>query len=76
MTLNAYNQRTALLLGEEAIKSLRKAHVMIVGVGGVGAYAAEMVARTGVGRITLIDGDNVAESNLNRQLPAGWRKPR
>lgn len=70
MTLNAYNQRTALLLGEDAIKSLREAHVMIVGVGGVGAYAAEMVARTGVGHITLIDGDNVAESNLNRQLPA------
>lgn len=46
MTLNAYNQRTALLLGEEAINSLSKAHVMIVGVGGVGAYAAETIART------------------------------
>lgn len=70
MTLNAYNQRTALLLGEEAINSLSKAHVMIVGVGGVGAYAAETIARTGVGNITIIDGDDVAPSNLNRQLPA------
>lgn len=70
MTLTAYNQRTTLLLGEDAMKSLGNAHVMIVGVGGVGAYAAEMVARTGVGHITIIDGDDVAESNLNRQLPA------
>ena len=70
MTLNAYNQRTALLLGEQAIDSLNNARVVIVGVGGVGAYAVEMIARSGVGHITIIDGDKVAPSNLNRQLPA------
>ncbi len=70
MTLNAYTQRTALLLGEKAMDRLKESCVMIVGVGGVGAYAAEMVARTGVGHIIIIDGDNVADSNLNRQLPA------
>lgn len=70
MTLNAYNQRTALLLGEQAIDSLNDAHVLIVGVGGVGAYAVEMIARSGVGHITIIDGDEVAPSNINRQLPA------
>lgn len=62
--------RTELLLGPEAIERLASAHVLIVGIGGVGAYAAEMIARSGVGRITIVDGDDVAPSNLNRQLPA------
>ncbi|WP_295730093.1 tRNA threonylcarbamoyladenosine dehydratase [uncultured Muribaculum sp.] len=62
--------RTALLLGDEAVARLARAHVLVVGVGGVGAYAAEVLARSGVGRITIIDGDTVAPSNLNRQLPA------
>lgn len=70
MPINAFNQRTALLLGEPAIDSLKSAHFMVVGVGGVGAYAVEMIARAGVGNITIIDGDNVATSNINRQLPA------
>ncbi|MCM1020637.1 MAG: tRNA threonylcarbamoyladenosine dehydratase [Muribaculum sp.] len=63
-------QRTLPLLGQEALERLACSHVMVVGVGGVGAYAAEMLARTAVGRITLIDGDCVSPSNLNRQLPA------
>lgn len=62
--------RTALLLGVDAIRHLADAHVLVVGVGGVGAYAVEVLARSGVGRITLVDGDTVAPSNLNRQLPA------
>ena len=63
-------ERTGLLLGEENLERLRAAHVLIVGVGGVGGYAAEMLARAGVGRLTLADADTVAESNINRQLIA------
>lgn len=63
-------QRTLPLLGSEAMERLACSHVAVVGVGGVGAYAAEMLARTAVGHITLIDGDDVSPSNLNRQLPA------
>ena len=62
--------RTRLLMGDAAMERLQRAHVMVVGVGGVGAYAAEMIARAGVGRMTIVDGDTVAESNLNRQLVA------
>ena len=65
-----YNQRTALLLGQEAVDHLADRHVMVVGVGGVGAYAVEMLARSGVGTLTIIDADVVSESNVNRQLPA------
>ena len=65
-----WNERTYLLLGREAADTLATTHVMIVGVGGVGAYAAEMIARAGVGRITIVDGDVVSPSNINRQLPA------
>lgn len=63
-------ERTELLLGEEKLALLRRAHVLIVGLGGVGAYAAEMIARAGVGRMTLVDADTVAPSNINRQLVA------
>lgn len=62
--------RTSLLVGEESLARLQKAHVLVVGVGGVGAYAAEMIVRAGVGEITLLDADTVEESNLNRQLVA------
>lgn len=62
--------RTSLLLGEESLARLQNAHVLVVGVGGVGAYAAEMIARAGVGRITLLDADCVEETNINRQLVA------
>lgn len=65
-----WQQRTRLLLGEEKMKRLRQAHVLVVGLGGVGAYAAEMLCRAGVGRLTLVDADTVQPTNLNRQLPA------
>ncbi|MBS6469993.1 MAG: tRNA threonylcarbamoyladenosine dehydratase [Bacteroides sp.] len=66
----AWQQRTALLLGEEKMMRLRQAHVLVVGLGGVGAYAAEMICRAGVGRMTIVDADTVQPSNINRQLPA------
>lgn len=62
--------RTELLLGEEKLARLRAAHVLVVGLGGVGAYAAEMICRAGVGRMTIADSDKVAPSNINRQLVA------
>ena len=65
-----WQQRTRLLLGEEKTVRLQRAHVLIVGLGGVGAYAAEMICRVGVGRMTLVDADVVQLSNINRQLPA------
>ncbi len=63
-------ERTAMLLGEDAVERLRHMHVAIVGLGGVGSYAAEAVARAGVGEITLVDCDTVSVTNLNRQLCA------
>lgn len=62
--------RTIKLVGEEGLERLRSASVLIIGVGGVGSYAAEAVARSGAGRVTLMDGDTVQPSNLNRQLVA------
>lgn len=62
--------RTVKLIGEEGLARLRSSSVLVVGVGGVGSYAAEAVARAGAGRITLMDGDTVQPSNLNRQLVA------
>lgn len=62
--------RTSLLIGEDALKRLTQKHVMVVGMGGVGSFAAEFIARAGVGRMTIIDGDVVDPSNRNRQLPA------
>ncbi len=63
-------ERTELLLGEDKLLSIRRSHVLVVGLGGVGAYAAEMLARAGVGRMTIADADVVAPSNINRQLLA------
>ena len=60
----------ARLYGQTGAEALRQAHVCVVGVGGVGSWAAEALARTGIGRITLIDLDMVAESNTNRQIHA------
>lgn len=65
-----WKQRTRLLLGEEKNERLRQAHVLVVGMGGVGAYAAEMLCRAGIGRLTLVDADIVQPTNINRQLPA------
>lgn len=69
MSMN-WCERTQLLLGEEKLARLNQAHVLVVGLGGVGAYAAEQIARAGVGRMTIVDGDVVQPSNRNRQLPA------
>lgn len=63
-------ERTELMFGEEGLRRLREGNVLVVGVGGVGAYAAEMLARAGVGRMTIVDGDVVSRSNRNRQLIA------
>lgn len=68
--MKEWQQRTQLLLGEEKMERLRQAHVLVVGLGGVGAYAAEMICRAGVGRMTIVDADSVQLSNINRQLPA------
>ncbi|AHE97125.1 tRNA threonylcarbamoyladenosine dehydratase [Thioalkalivibrio paradoxus] len=67
---DAYAERTRLLVGAGGLAALRRSHVFIAGLGGVGSYAAEAVARAGVGRITLLDHDAVSPSNLNRQLVA------
>ncbi len=63
-------QRMELLIGEENIKKLQNSVVMVIGVGGVGSYAAEALARSGIGKLILVDGDTVALSNLNRQIHA------
>ena len=62
--------RTELVLGHEAMERLKSASVAVFGIGGVGSYAAEALARSGVGRLMLVDDDTVAESNINRQLIA------
>ncbi len=62
--------RTVLILGETAVRKIMQSSVLVLGVGGVGAYAAEMLVRSGVGKITIVDGDVVESSNLNRQLVA------
>lgn len=62
--------RTELLLGKEAMKKLNKSHVAVFGIGGVGGYTAEALARTGIGKLTLIDNDTVSISNINRQIIA------
>ncbi len=63
-------QRTELLLGPETLERLNNIHVMVIGLGGVGSFAAEFLARAGVGHLTIIDGDTVDLTNTNRQLPA------
>ncbi|HKM93877.1 MAG TPA: tRNA threonylcarbamoyladenosine dehydratase [Prolixibacteraceae bacterium] len=62
--------RTELLLKKEQLEKLKNSHVLVVGLGGVGAYAAEMLCRAGVGKLTIVDGDEVELTNINRQLPA------
>ena len=62
--------RTELLIGEEKLRHLTTQHVMVVGLGGVGSFAAEFIARSGIGKMTIIDGDVVDPTNRNRQLPA------
>lgn len=62
--------RTSLLIGEEQVRALTQKHVLVVGLGGVGSFAAEFIARSGIGEMTIIDGDVVDPTNRNRQLPA------
>lgn len=66
----AWLSRTELLYGKEKVERLQHAHVLVVGIGGVGAYAVEQLCRAGIGEMTLVDADNVDLTNLNRQLPA------
>jgi len=66
----AWLGRTQLLIGENALKKLHDMHVLVVGLGGVGSYAAEYIARAGIGKMTIVDGDVVDATNRNRQLPA------
>jgi len=66
----SWSERTIQLLGEERYAMLSSSHVLIVGLGGVGGAAAEMICRAGVGEMTIIDGDLIQPSNINRQLPA------
>ena len=65
-----WQERTILLLGNDGYEKLRRSNVLVVGMGGVGAMAAEMICRSGVGRMTIIDTDTIQPSNLNRQLAA------
>ena len=64
--------RTEMLLGEEGIERLKRAHVAVFGIGGVGGHIAEALARSGVGELTLVDSDTVSESNINRQIVATY----
>jgi len=70
MGLPLHLDRTARLLGPEAMERLGRAHVVVLGLGGVGSFAAEALARAGVGRLTLVDGERVDETNANRQIHA------
>jgi tRNA threonylcarbamoyladenosine dehydratase len=63
-------ERTTLLIGEKSLQKLNEAHVLVIGLGGVGSYAAEAIARAGIGTITIVDGDTVDITNRNRQLQA------
>jgi tRNA A37 threonylcarbamoyladenosine dehydratase len=65
-----WQERTIQLLGRESFERLEKANVLVVGMGGVGAMAAEMICRAGVGQMTIIDADTIQASNVNRQIPA------
>ena len=72
----SWTDRTELLLGKDKMQRLCDAHVLVVGVGGVGAYAAEMLCRAGVGEMTIIDADTVQPTNINRQFIVGYGYPR
>src|SRR5665648_325570 len=63
-------RRTELILDEEKLQKLKNSNVLVVGLGGVGAYAAEMICRAGVGSMTVVDGDTIHATNRNRQLSA------
>ncbi|MCQ8103688.1 tRNA threonylcarbamoyladenosine dehydratase [Methylomonas sp. SURF-2] len=70
MTDLSWLSRTELLIGDSKLERLQKSHVLVVGMGGVGSFAAEFICRAGIGQMTIVDGDVVENSNRNRQLPA------
>jgi tRNA A37 threonylcarbamoyladenosine dehydratase len=70
MEIPAWMGRSRLLMGDDALHTLQRAHVLVAGLGGVGGIAAEMLVRSGVGELTIVDGDVVEASNRNRQIPA------
>lgn len=70
MTDYSWLSRTELLIGRDRLVKLNNAHVLVLGMGGVGSFAAEFIARSGIGRMTIVDGDTIDPSNRNRQLPA------
>lgn len=65
-----WTERAELLFKKEGLEKLKNSNILIVGVGGVGSFAAEFIARAGVGKMTIVDGDVVDITNINRQLPA------
>lgn len=68
--MSEWTERAELLFKKEGLEQLQKANILVVGVGGVGSFAAEFIARAGVGKMTIVDGDVVDITNINRQLPA------
>ncbi|OFX88028.1 MAG: tRNA threonylcarbamoyladenosine dehydratase [Bacteroidetes bacterium GWF2_33_16] len=70
MSKENWQERTELLIGKESTEKLKSAHVLVIGLGGVGAYAAESLCRAGIGELTIVDGDTLHPSNKNRQLAA------
>lgn len=68
--MSELTSRTKLIVGESGIAKLAAAHLLVVGTGGVGGYAVELLGRAGIGAFTLVDGDTVEPSNLNRQITA------
>jgi tRNA A37 threonylcarbamoyladenosine dehydratase len=69
-TIDNWEERTILQIGENNCIKLHSANILVAGLGGVGSYAAEMLCRAGIGAITIVDGDIIHPSNINRQLPA------
>lgn len=70
MEIPQWLERTNLLIGEDSIFQLQNSNILLVGLGGVGSYAGEFLVRAGIGKITIIDGDVVDPTNINRQLQA------
>jgi tRNA threonylcarbamoyladenosine dehydratase len=66
----SFLSRSELLVGIEGLDKLKQSNILVIGIGGVGSYAAEALARAGVGSMTIVDGDTVVQSNINRQLQA------
>jgi tRNA A37 threonylcarbamoyladenosine dehydratase len=68
--LENWHSRTELLVGKQAVENFTNKHIFIAGLGGVGGYVAEMLTRTGIGKLTIVDSDTVSQSNINRQIIA------